>query len=254
MGVKTLKISDVNKRTGKTAWLREDAALQYEVAKSHGLPEGCVNDAGRTHAEQKKMYDDWVRGGRKNPPSVARPGTSLHETGIAIDLAEPARSWMHEHGAKFGFINPDWAKRPGTFEPWHFEFYPHLVKETTMELSKKSIEAIAKAVSEHRNKLSTNAAEIAGSPTMTVRLALQQNIYARRDVRTILARVRAIEQAVNKGSSVSAADVARELRPLLAADVRAAVKQAVAGLPDKDANQIAEAVVAKFADVLAGED
>lgn len=252
--MKTRTLGDTNRRTGKPAWLREDAAVQYLVARSHGLPGGCINDAGRTPAEQKRMYDDWVRTGRKDPPSVARPGTSLHETGIAIDLAEPARAWMHANGKRFGFINPDWAKKPETFEPWHFEFYPHLVKETTMELSKKTIDAIAKAVSEHRNKLSSNASSIVGNKTMTVRLALQQNVYARRDARSILAHVRAIESAVNKGSSVSAADVARELRPLLAADVRTAVTKAVAGLPTKDADKIAEAVVAKFADVLAGED
>jgi hypothetical protein len=122
MGTRTL--SDVNRRTGKSAWLRKDAAASYERMKAAGMPGGCVNDAGRTRAEQQALYDAWLRTGKKNPPSVARPGTSLHESGIAIDLAEPARAWIRKHGARFGWVNPEWAKRSATYEPWHWEYDP----------------------------------------------------------------------------------------------------------------------------------
>lgn len=56
--------------------------------------------------------------------TVAVPGTSLHERGNALDIPEPARAWFHQHGARFGWHNPAWAKRPGTYEPWHFEHTP----------------------------------------------------------------------------------------------------------------------------------
>lgn len=44
-----------------------------------------ITSALRTYAEQKKLYDDWLAG-RFNTPHVATPGTSLHESGRALDL------------------------------------------------------------------------------------------------------------------------------------------------------------------------
>lgn len=122
--MRTRAISDTNRRTGKAGWLRDDAGASYERMKVRGLPGGCLNDAGRTRAEQQALYDAWLRTGKRNPPSVARPGTSLHEKGNAIDVAEPARAWLHKRGKEHGFINPAWAKRRDMYEPWHFEYYP----------------------------------------------------------------------------------------------------------------------------------
>ena len=124
MAVKTRKVSDINRRTGKSGWLQEESALAYERAKAAGAPGKCINDAGRTRAEQQALYDAWLRTGKKNPPSVARPGTSLHEKGNAIDLAEPARAWFHKRGKYYGWFNPAWAKRRDMYEPWHFEHDP----------------------------------------------------------------------------------------------------------------------------------
>lgn len=120
----TRVISDINRRTGKPGWLQKESALSYERAKAAGAPGKRINDAGRTRAEQQRLYDAWLRTGKRNPPSVARPGTSLHEKGNAIDLAEPARAWFHKYGKYYGWINPAWAKRSNTYEPWHFEHDP----------------------------------------------------------------------------------------------------------------------------------
>jgi len=96
-------------------WLEASAADWYTAARLNGCP-GGVTEAGRSYARQVWLYGRW-RAGLLKAPSVARPGTSLHETGIALDLPEPARSWMRANGARFGWV----ADRvPG--EPWHFEF------------------------------------------------------------------------------------------------------------------------------------
>ena len=39
-------------------------------------------------------------------PTVAKPGTSRHETGRAIDVPEPTRAWLHRTGAEYGWTNP----------------------------------------------------------------------------------------------------------------------------------------------------
>ena len=47
---------------------------------------------------------------------VARPGTSVHEAGAAVDLGpRAATDWFAEHGAAYGLC-PVY-----TNEPWHFE-------------------------------------------------------------------------------------------------------------------------------------
>lgn len=152
----TKKISDINRRTGKAAWLNADAAASYERMKAVGLPGKCVNDAGRTNAEQRALYNAWLKTGKTSPPSVAYPGTSLHEKGNALDLAEPARAWMHKFGKYYGWVNPAWAKRSGTYEPWHFEYDPrkdrskHVKVKTTRTLTAATYRAISRAVARPR--------------------------------------------------------------------------------------------------------
>lgn len=71
----------------------------------------------RTHAEQQKLYDAWVAGG-KTGPVVAEPGTSKHETGQAVDLsfANPtAKTWAHDNAAAYGLTFPVKG------EDWHIE-------------------------------------------------------------------------------------------------------------------------------------
>lgn len=114
--MKTVKIA------GKF-WLEKNAADAYARARADGMPAG-ITSAGRTLAEQRQIYNDWRAGKMPNTPTVARPGNSRHETGRALDIPEPARSWMHKHGAKYGWKNPAWAKDQRSFEPWHFEFTP----------------------------------------------------------------------------------------------------------------------------------
>jgi len=96
-------------------WLAGQASGGYLAARAAGCPAG-ITEAGRSYARQVWLYGRWKAGLLKSP-LVAKPGTSPHEGGIALDLPEPARSWMRANGARFGWV----ADRvPG--EPWHFEF------------------------------------------------------------------------------------------------------------------------------------
>src|SRR5690606_39173357 len=95
-----------------------------------------------------------------------------------------------------------------------------------------------------------SAGDTVGTRSPSAMLMIQQATYARRDAREGLARTKPIEAAINKCTSVSAKDVARELRPLISADIRAAV----AGLPAQQADRIADAVLAAFGAALLEED
>lgn len=83
-------------------------------------------DAGdyRTKAEQTALWEDALK--EYGDPEiadnwVARPGTSAHEQGWAIDVKNPERfaRWVANH--------PKWSKRlyrPMAHEPWHWELRP----------------------------------------------------------------------------------------------------------------------------------
>lgn len=66
-------------------------------------------------------------------PPTARPGTSLHGWGIAVDIwgatdsilgcSSPELLWLYVNAPRFGWVNPEWARcgQPGA-EPWHWEY------------------------------------------------------------------------------------------------------------------------------------
>ena len=88
-----------------------------------------ITSGYRTYAEQKSLYDRW-KAGTFHAPSVARPGTSRHENGRALDLRDSGSSpgvtvagnkrsnWMRANAARYGF-NPNGYSFN---EPWHFEY------------------------------------------------------------------------------------------------------------------------------------
>jgi hypothetical protein len=63
---------------------------------------------------------------------AAKPGTSSHGTGLALDVPElpceygwdtPQRNWLVSNGPAYGWVSPSWAGRGGSNpEYWHFEF------------------------------------------------------------------------------------------------------------------------------------
>lgn len=70
--------------------------------------------------------------------AAAKPGTSNHGWGQAIDIGDmgggPGNKffdWMDANAKNYGWINPGWAKKPGAgYEPWHWEYDgPDLYKD-----------------------------------------------------------------------------------------------------------------------------
>lgn len=109
--------------------LRADAARAWWLVsrryeQQFGEPL-CVTDAYRDLGSQQRLYE-------LKPELAARPGTSNHGLGVAVDLCGGAESfgtaqhaWLRENADKAGLINPRWAQVSGSKpEPWHWEFTP----------------------------------------------------------------------------------------------------------------------------------
>ncbi len=107
--------------------LRADAAaafvsLSHAFAADFGTPL-CVTDSYRPLADQ-------VRLAQTKPQLAARPGTSNHGWGVALDLCggvqrfgSAQHGWMRQHAPLSGWFHPSWARADGSRpEPWHWEF------------------------------------------------------------------------------------------------------------------------------------
>ncbi|WP_374454506.1 D-alanyl-D-alanine carboxypeptidase family protein [Nocardioides sp.] len=81
-----------------------------------------VTSGWRSRAYQARLFDEAVvEHGSESAAAawVARPGTSVHEAGAAVDLGpQAAIDWLVEHGADHGLCQV-YAN-----EPWHFELDP----------------------------------------------------------------------------------------------------------------------------------
>lgn len=95
--------------------LRCDAAAALEAAVAAGMPAVEITSTYRSLNDQRAVKAS--RGAWAAPV-----GSSVHGFGLAIDVPEPARSWLHRNGTNYGWINPAWAQPGGSKpEPWHFE-------------------------------------------------------------------------------------------------------------------------------------
>ena len=104
-----------------------------------------VRSPYRSYAIQKMLFTDQVQSELINGYSrekaeseaatvVARPGTSEHQTGLAVDLNATSQifensaeyAWMKEHASDYGFILRyplDKTEITGIiYEPWHYRF------------------------------------------------------------------------------------------------------------------------------------
>ncbi len=126
-----------NGRLGKadlcTLWekrhmLRADAAVslaKLNVAfKARFGDDLCITDSYRSYGSQVSLA-------ARKPGLAARPGTSNHGWGLAVDLCDGIESgrgarwdWMQANAGDYGWANPEWARRGGSgpYEPWHWEF------------------------------------------------------------------------------------------------------------------------------------
>jgi len=108
-------------------YLRESPARAFNaLSKAYQQETGhplCVTDGYRTYAEQVAVFAG-------KPTLAARPGTSQHGLGLAVDMCggvqsfgTPAHLWMKQHAPLYGWFHPAWAEPSGSKpEPWHWEF------------------------------------------------------------------------------------------------------------------------------------
>lgn len=84
-----------------------------------------VTEGGRSYERQQQLYNLYLQG-RGN--LAARPGTSLHESGRAVDLGGPFTNansrehiWLQQNAHRWGY---KWTgKNFSQFEPWHWEWH-----------------------------------------------------------------------------------------------------------------------------------
>jgi len=134
--------------------MSQQTAASLERAIKAGMPVPVIDSALRTRAQQRALFLDRYApahsgAGRFNDVRVyngvryvrissagmvAVPGTSVHETGRALDIsaAHGARTWLAKHAAHYGF------KQTIKSEPWHFEY------QSARDAARKALIASAK--------------------------------------------------------------------------------------------------------------
>ncbi|GAA4817501.1 D-alanyl-D-alanine carboxypeptidase family protein [Nocardioides caeni] len=82
-----------------------------------------VTSGWRSTRYQQRLYDEALaEHGSEAGRWAARPGTSVHETGGAVDLGPvDAQHWLETYGAGHGLC------RTYDNEPWHYELRPEAV-------------------------------------------------------------------------------------------------------------------------------
>ena len=115
------RLSPVPSASG-TVYLRADAATAWNELRQAATAQlgidlypGGPLSAHRTHEEQ---VDLWQRFQAGLGPRAAPPGTSSHERGVAVDLADPImRRAIDLIGPQFG-----WRKVEAPDEWWHVNY------------------------------------------------------------------------------------------------------------------------------------
>lgn len=90
--------------SGAGARANQEFGRSITSAEARRIAEGAgmqVNSADRTNARQQQLYDAWIAGGRDPNRPVARPGTSAHERGNAIDIQRVAGLTVEKIKAAF---------------------------------------------------------------------------------------------------------------------------------------------------------
>lgn len=103
--------------------VERDTANAYAVMQQAAAQAGVtitVVSGFRTMAEQQYLYSCYVNCSCNSCNLAARPGTSNHQSGHALDLNTSSAgvlTWLNANGARFGF------SRTVPSEPWHWEWW-----------------------------------------------------------------------------------------------------------------------------------
>lgn len=143
---KLVKIKTKYKEDNDNMFLEEKTYENYlnlknDAAKNNYIIE--IESAYRTHEYQQKLFDDLVKekGLEYASKYVARPYTSEHETGLAIDVCVFRNNeyiiehelenleeikWIHNNAHKYGFILRYPKDKTNitkyNYEPWHIRY------------------------------------------------------------------------------------------------------------------------------------
>ncbi|TRW43596.1 M15 family metallopeptidase [Georgenia yuyongxinii] len=98
----------------------------YEARFGKPLPiNGAPFTTYRSYADQLHVWQE------TGPPVAARPGTSPHGYGLAVDFGgkteiefgQEPYPWLRANGPRFGWYNMPWHWETGSVpEPWHFDY------------------------------------------------------------------------------------------------------------------------------------
>ena len=122
-----------------TLSLRPDAAKALSVLGRAAQKDGVMLDVSSTYRSyeyQKNLFDYWVSvdGLEEAERERARPGTSQHQLGVAVDFGSiddnydktPGGKWMYAHAAEYGWslsFPKEYEDITGyRWECWHFRF------------------------------------------------------------------------------------------------------------------------------------
>lgn len=122
-----------------TLSLRPDAAEALAVLGRAAKKDGITLDVSssyRSYAYQDRLFNYWVSvdGLEEAERESARPGTSQHQLGVAVDFGSiddnydktPGGRWMYAHGAEYGWslsFPKEYEDVTGyRWECWHFRF------------------------------------------------------------------------------------------------------------------------------------
>ena len=123
----------------KDIYLREDAEAALREMAGNAKADGITLDVSstyRSYAYQKRLFDYWVSvdGLEEAERESARPGTSQHQLGVAIDFGSidddydktPGGRWMYENAWKYGWslsFPKNYEDVTGyRWECWHFRY------------------------------------------------------------------------------------------------------------------------------------
>jgi hypothetical protein len=241
-------------------WLRDDAARSYARMAAAGMPEAVINSAGRTYAEQVALFvarysqvntgrdyqrwdgKDWWRKNDGTPGYAAVPGTSAHESGLSLDLNDPARGWLVDHGEAHG-----WVRNIMPSEPWHFTYDPERDRHRNDPIPEDDMtdfDATFPIEGEAAKVLSRDEQSLKGA----LGYASASYVQGKRDAAKIIAEIRGVRKAL--GQAVDEKGIAAEVVALLDDDLQDAVKEALAGTsvnPDVIAKKTSDLLAQRLA-------
>lgn len=158
-----VELTPMDQKKQVDARIKEDLDAMLDACRAAGL-DSLVCSAYRTESTQTRLYNNKVNrlraagygleAAREEAARwVAVPGTSEHQTGLALDIVArsyqvldkkqentPEQKWLMEHSWEYGFIlryPSDKSELTGVgYEPWH---YRYVGKEAAADIYEQGI-------------------------------------------------------------------------------------------------------------------